>query len=292
MVERKRLYMATEQNWDSAEISDQEWASMSSWYAETHGEGGLDLVPFLPFMREHRPDALKRYRQWNEIVQEGAGLRSPLPGTVIALLYLHYYTTRAYRHGILYEVITSRMWQANKAEVRDVLTFAWLHAGPLGITAAAESSGEYLSTWDEQDGAPSTVDWPAGWAFDSDTFAAGLDFSHRELSTDELAALKDWHRRTEGEVPPYVSYLGDHYPEALKVFRYRYETAIKVLPKQMIPLMELHLAFLTQRPAAARRAAHHAATIGVTAQQLAHVGASVQVYLGSTGMDIVAEVLA
>lgn len=69
-----------------------------------------------------------------------------------------------------------------------------------------------------------------------DTLRSGLDFSDPQLSPAELLRLEDWYEDLTGEVPPVVRFMGRHRPDVLKAYRDRYESCLKVLPKQSLPL--------------------------------------------------------
>jgi hypothetical protein len=278
-------------DWSKGDFSDEQRESISKWYADTHGEGNLDLVRFVPFMLKNNPGALKDYRLWVENAAAGFGLDgADVPPPAIAMMFLHYYVTLAYPEGILYEVIAARYWGATKAQIQELLAFAWLHSGPFGINTASRAVDEYMDKW-EADDVPS-IRWPEGWVPDPELFRAGLDYSSPVLSEDERERLEAWHLEWQGEVPPYVEFLGRRHPKGLKLFRRRYEGAIGgTLPKQLTPLLEMHLALLQSRPDAARRAAAHAKRLGATDAQLLQTATTCIVCLGGNCMDVLAESL-
>jgi hypothetical protein len=286
-------YLTTAQDWSTTTFSEAETARMKQWYIDTHGEENLDLVKFVEFWEELRPEALKAYRRAIETTVGPQGFDSGLGGAS-AFAVLHTYTVLAYRQGILYEIINARSRGATKTEVTDVLSIAWLHSGTVGINNAAEVARDYMRSWDPDEPAPG-MPYPAGWARDPDAFRSGLDFTDMTTITDaELRALQDWHRRVQGAVPAYVSFLARQYPVALKVFRARYEAVITQcsLPKQMIAVMFLHTAAFRQRPDAVRRAATMAKAFGVSKGQALHALANAQRYLGDLFADAAFEPIA
>jgi hypothetical protein len=287
-AEHESRYLSTGQDWSANRFSEAEMARMKGWYADTHGEENLDLVKFLEFWAELRPEALKAYRRCIETVVGPDGFESGLGGCSVFNM-LHTYTILAYPQGVVYEIISARSRGATKAEVTDVLSLAWLHSGTVGMNTAATVASDYMLRWDPEESTPGTAPaakgmaYPAGWASDPDAFRSGIDLTDVNTMTDaELKLLEDWHLRVQGVVPEYVSFLARHYPVALKVFRYRYESVITqmVLPKQMIAIMFLHTAAVRQQPDAVRRAAMMAKQFGVTKGQALHCLATDHRYLG------------
>ena len=279
-------YLDTGQDWSAGSFSDAELDRMSQWYVGTHGEGSLDLVQFVEFWAELRPEALKAYRRAIETTVGPEGFDSGLGGAS-AFAVLHTYTVLAYPQGVLYEIISARSRGATKAEVTDVLSVAWLHSGTAGMNTAAAAVREYMRSWEPAEPGPG-MPFPAGWAADPGAFRAGLDFNDMTTVTGaELEALENWHQRVQGAVPAYVPFLARHYPVALKVFRARYESVLTQcsLPKQMIAVCFLHTAAFRQQPDAVRRAAAMAKAFGVTRGQALHALASAHRYLGDLFAD-------
>jgi hypothetical protein len=295
-------YLTTEQDWSTKTFSEAELAQMNKWYLDTHGEKNLDLVKFVGFMAELRPEALKAYRRVIETTVGPDGFESGLGGCS-AFTWLHTYTILAYPQGILYEIINARSRGATKTEVADVFSIAWLHSGTIGMNTAATISNDYMQRWDpsaptpgkDTTEPPAGLSYPKGWVHDAEVFRSGLDFSDMSAITDaELRLLEDWHVRVQGAVPAYVSFLAKHYPVALKVFRARYENVLTQasLPKQMIAVLFLHTSAARQRPDALRRAATMAKAFGVTKGQALHTLATDQRYLGDLFADAAFEPIA
>ncbi|WP_214109386.1 hypothetical protein [Acrocarpospora catenulata] len=283
--------MDTGQDWTSEGFTQDEYEAMAEWYATTHGEGNLDLCAFLPYMLDLRPDALKRYRHWVEYVPAGRtipdGITDPAP-----LVWLHYYTTNAYREGHFYEVIMARGFGATKAEVAQTIVLGWLHGGPRGLNAGSDLSSAYMADWKEEPGTVSGLKWPTGWAPDPDAFRSGIDLDpDTPFTGDDLARLESWHRTVQGAVPGYVRVLAEVNPSALKLWRARYENAAYgPLPKQFIALLQVHQAVMIREPKALRRAVHMARAFGATRPQLGQILGSCQVYQGDLGMGALEEI--
>ena len=252
---------------DDDVISPEERKALERWYAETHGFGNLDLVPFLPFLTEQRPGSFKR---WRRLAEALGGGEDGLPQAAVALLFLHYYVVVGNEKGILYEVLAAREWGAHKGEIVDTIAYAFLTSGPHGISAAADASGQYLTSWDDENGAGDTARvWPDGWKSGGAAFRTGLDYRNRDLTSAELDAVRLWHELTLGAVPHYVEFLAAHRPRVLKEVWNRYETVLAGgLPDQMAPLLTLHAAAIAGDDLGVRWAALTARRLGVRRNQL------------------------
>jgi hypothetical protein len=258
---------------DGAELdafSAAEREALLRWYAETHGEGDLELTRFVPFLIDLRPGALKRFRRNIQAVRsDGDGL----PLLAVALLVLHGYVLMGNERGILYEIIAARDWGARRCDVLDVIELAFLEAGPFGVNAVAARSEAYLRAWprdDDDAGAPDDR-WPAGWSVaPAGSWDAGLDHARDELTAQERAALARWYERRGEETPHYVSFLAEHAPAALKTLRSRWEHAgaAAQLPQQLLPLLRLFSGSLGGRPQTVRAAALEARRLGVAKAHL------------------------
>jgi hypothetical protein len=271
------------------EFSADEKERILRWYLETHGTGSLDLVKFAPFLIEHEPGSFKRYRRHVTAIAQARG-GVGLPQAVVGLLFLHAYTAIANERGVLYEVIAAREWGATKREVMETLAFSFLEAAPRGINAAAEMSDDYLREWID-DGRPTRIEWPAGWAADPKVFQSGIDSTTDELTPAELEAIVEWHRRMHGSDGVNVRRLAELHPSAFKTHRLRYERAISgSLPAQIFPLYTLHLATLKRRPAAMRSSLQMAKQLGVDRHHAVQALWWGLLYGGETMLDDVMEI--
>jgi len=197
-------------------------------YAESHGA----TLPAYDFWLDHTPEVLKRHR-----LQAYAAGHS---GAWFPLIYLHYYTVTGYEDGIAYELRNAIHGGASRGQILETLATAFIHAGPFGLRYVASAAGDVLETCDDRGFARGF--FPDGWAPDPDAFASGLDFSRVALAPAERASLIEWYERTLGEVPRYVRFLLESNPALLKASRGRFENAMRTsLPKQMMPLLLLHL---------------------------------------------------
>jgi hypothetical protein len=265
--------------------------------SEAAGFGDMRFDPYVPFMHKLRPDALKRYRLYNESVGRGYGLRQPT--RAINPLALHYYVVERYPPGIHYALNGLRRMGISKAEISDIFALAWFHTGPPVINTLAAGFDDYMDQWAAPDPNPedrsSGFAWDDGWDIDPEAFACGIDFSAplaNEQLPGEIKRIEDWHRRVEGEVPAYVGYLAKYYPLQLFTYRARYEQTVRGhLPKQYIALARLQLAALWHQPRTAWRALHMARYFGVSRDQVIHAFGHAMLYSSDIGIDSTCEVV-
>jgi hypothetical protein len=194
------------------------------------------LLDSFEFWLEFRPDVLKRHKARTRHFRTAKEPDRPL---VQILAAIHQYTITAFTEGVAYEIRLAQSLGATRSDVLDTLSVAWIHAGHRGMYAVA-AYADYLRTYEDpepQQGAR----FPEGWTFDPGAFDSGMDFSSRDATPEDVAALRDWYRRTVGEVPAHVDFLAVHRPGLLKAYRDRYEHAIRdSLPKQMLPYLLLN----------------------------------------------------
>jgi len=272
------------------EFPQSEYDNLVKQYGAFGGSEVMNRFRFVPFMYQLRPDALKRYRLWVNAVTGGVGLDDSLPNPpYVSIVMACFYITLPYAQGIIAEIACARKFGARKQEIADLLALGWIHSGPYGVNTIAEVAGPYMEAWEENDGAPG-VTWPEGWSVEPDVFRCGIDFSQgsdeNHISPAELAKIKAWHRKWEGEVPKYVPFLAKHYPLALRALRARYENALMgSLPKQLIALCRVVLSAAWMRPDALRRSVYLAKQVGVSKDHVVQILVLAQLYIGDVGMD-------
>jgi alkylhydroperoxidase/carboxymuconolactone decarboxylase family protein YurZ len=259
-----RGFLDTGLDFGRDEFDPDEKAAMLAWYDEAHEWGGLRLAPFAGFWIEHDPGGFKRLkRHLLTLDEQRDGVTLPVAAGV--LMYVHTYTAVGNGKGALYEVVAARELGASRSEVLDAVRHAMLHGGPIGLNPLADIAGPYFDDWED---GPSAIAWPAGWAPDPAAFRSGIDHGTDDLPAGELALVTAWHERMHGEVPAHVPALARLHPRAYKTLRLRQEAAVGgALPAQLFPLLTLHLAAVTARPVALRRAAQEARALGVRRHQ-------------------------
>jgi hypothetical protein len=276
--------------WSSV-LTESEWQQVRQGYDRLLGPGQVDeLFRFVPFLHEFRPDALKRYRLFIDTATQGVGFERGLPNPPVASLVSgHFYATLPYPEGVAGDLFVAKLVGGTKQEVADVLTLAFLHAGPFGMNTSVGAVYEHMRHWDAADEGPG-IPWPDGWVADPEAFRCGIDFSTvddtNEIHGADLGKIEAWHTRVQGSIPVYVPFLAKHYPLALKAFRARYETSMEgTLPKQFIALCQVHLAACWNHRDALRRSLHMARYFGVEKDQVVQIVALSMLYLGDIGTD-------
>ena len=242
-------------------FSPAERDALLEWYRANRERDGQDLARFAPFLIEHMPAAFKLSRLNLTLIAEARDGVS-YPDAAAQLGYLHAYCATAFPQGVLYSMMSARNLGATKALVLDVLNYAYLSAGPRGMSAVAELSDDYLREWRDDDGAPA-IEWPKGWAPDPMAFRSGIDHATPDLTDSEIQQIATWHQRHFGVEPRSAELLARLHPRAYKLQLVRFERAIgPVMPAQLAPLLTLQLATMRLQPAVMRQAAHQARFLG------------------------------
>jgi hypothetical protein len=112
----------------SIEFKPGEYGRLAQWYANGHGFGDLRFDPFVPFMHKLRPDALKRYRLYNDSVGRGYALEEPT--RAIIPLALHYYVAERYSLGIAQPPREWERWWQHVARRAIVASYLVHHGRP------------------------------------------------------------------------------------------------------------------------------------------------------------------
>lgn len=264
------------------EWSPQERAETLRWYIETHGPGDGRLVPFVPFNMQHNPAGFKRYRHHSTTFPQAGTTRYGY-----APCFIFTYASIGYGRGCLYEIIALRGRGLTKRQVQELISFAYIGGGPLGISETAEWCGPYLAGW-EDDGAPSTHPWPDGWKVDPKLLRSGMDLDKEGMSEKDIAALEAWHERTGGEVPRHVRLWSELNPVSYKTQRARFETALgETVPAQLFPLCIVHLGTVKMQPTMVRRGLLQAKAMGVHWKDAVQVMEAGFIYGGEWQMEAV-----
>src|SRR5262249_24003729 len=150
--------------------------------------------------------------------------------------FLCYYAFTSYETGVRYVVRGMQQAGHPRANVLDALALAFLNGGPRGAETIQRALADHH--WSDSATAPRV---PDNWDPSLDALRTGIDFSDPHLSDAELRRIEEWYSDLTGEVPPAVRFLGRYRPDVLKAYRNRYETCLKVLPKQSLPLTLLQM---------------------------------------------------
>jgi hypothetical protein len=207
----------------------EEVAAFDQTYIARHGRvhGGLS------FMLRERPDALKAFRLYVRTAYEFPEAEETRFG--VGPGFFLYYSHLGFLPGVLYLIRGCQAGGFSREDCQDLLGLACLVVGPGGFEAIADALAGY--EWIDQE---SRVKAPDNWDPSIETLHTGLDFSDMRLLPGEAELVETWYDRWLGEVPPWVGFLVKYHPDVLKVQRLRFERALKLLPKQTLPLSMLH----------------------------------------------------
>ena len=248
----------------SETLSESESKGLTAWYSDLHGTGNLDLVRFVSFLLEHRPELMKRHR----FVAEAKVGTQHIGVVANVMLFLHLYTVMGNAEGILYEIIAARTGGATKAEVLDAIALAYLHGGTNGLNAVGLLSSAYLREWKTDGRETKESPWPASWK------------------------PGGWDPAEGAPKAAYVTLLEEFRPEVLKEWREMQVTAVTgALPRQLAPLMLLQLAVVRGNAASIRYAAAQAQAVGVTRHEAVDAITWAMSYSGELGLRAVGDVL-
>jgi hypothetical protein len=211
---------------DVEHISAGEQDAFREFYRRTLGTPH----PGLNFWLEERPETLKRYRLFAELLV-GSGGSLQHDRRIRGFAFMTFYALTGYEEGVRYLVHIGQTLGLTKDQVLEGLGIAFLHGGPRGMETIALALADY--EWIEPE---RPAMFPDGWEVDPGAFSSGLDFSSPELGEEEAGLLEAWYMRWSGEVPAYVPFLAKNRPMLLKAHRNRYENLIRVLPKQVLPM--------------------------------------------------------
>jgi hypothetical protein len=102
--------------------------------------------------------------------------------------------------------------------------------------------------------------------------------------------MKQWYLRVEGEVPDYVAFFAANGGRLLKAYRHRFETALRILPKQIMPYVMLHIDIMRGNRDGIREGVLLARGFGMTKPQTLEAIAWGMFYGGVESGSIVDEV--
>jgi len=154
----------------------------------------------------------------------------------LAVQNLHTYIHQGWEVGIVNSFYTLRGEGMTKAQLMEIIMFTQLSAGMRGLGHVYRAVGDVLPIYaDPKTPAP----FPEGWEVDAEAFKCGLDLTTRTMTEQDKKNLTGWYEQTIGLVPRSIQFGLEHHPEFVKVHRAKWETAIKTLPKQVVPYMLL-----------------------------------------------------
>lgn len=219
--------------------------------------------PGLDFWLDTRPDVLKRYRAWADLltVRDADEAPNKWKPNGIAILYL--YAMANFEDGIRYSLYGMNHQGLTREQILEVWALVFRYAGPLGMASIAKIARSYTPP-----AATRAVKWPEGWVPDPEAFRSGADFRSAAASPEDTQKILAWYERWLGEVPKHIRLLARHRPDLLKIFRSRYENTLRVLPKQIEPYALLQISMLHCNGHGIREGMLLARGFGVTKPQI------------------------
>jgi hypothetical protein len=263
-----------------AGATSDEVAAFDQTYIARHGRvhGGLS------FMLRERPDALKAFRLYVRTAYEFPEAEETRFG--VAPGFFLYYAQLGFLPGVQYLIRGSQGGGFSRDDCRDLFGLACLVVGPAGFETIADALAGY--EWIDQE---SRVQPPAGWDPSLDALQSGVDLGDMRLLPGEADLIAAWYERWCGEVPAWVGFLARHHPDVLKVQRLRFERALKVLPKQTLPLSMLHFRLMRGDVATIRENVLMARGFGVTRDQVVRTIAGAIEYGGEEAVAVATSVV-
>jgi hypothetical protein len=162
------------------------------------------------------------------------------------------YMQLGWETGIRNQLKVLTGWGFTRPMFMEVVAYGRLTAGMRGLGHVYHAIGDMLPDMKDGHGNPR---YPEGWAADPAAFKSGLDLSTRDLTAADRANLTAWYEKTIGYLPRSIQFGMKHDPQFLKAHRAMWETAIKTLPKQVVPYIMLRDATVANDREALREAA-------------------------------------
>jgi hypothetical protein len=193
------------------------------------------------WLLDNHPATLKRHKFFSTMIQppyRDPRYQAPVFGAIA------HYGELDFDEGVRYCVEPCVRSGYTREQVMEGIGVSFMLGGPRSITCTARALKDYR--WPEK--AEQTLEWPEGWEPDPAAFASGLDFSTREALPGEVEKVIAWYERTIDWVPPWVTYWAKYNPNALKGWRCKFEGALTLLPKQVMPLSCVYAAVQFEWP--------------------------------------------
>jgi hypothetical protein len=208
-------------------------------------------------MLDYAPDFAKLHRWGSDLF----GRPSQANIVTLSMQNIHSYMMLGWETGILNEFHTLRRNGMPLHQLMELVMFSQLYAGMRGLGHVYRAVGDLLPVFAEP-----TVQavFPDGWAADPDAFKAGLDFSTRELTKQDLDNLTAWYEKNIGYLPNSIKFGIKHNPQFVKVERAKWEVVLKTLPKQVAPYLLLRHHTITGSREGLREAALLGKSWGLT----------------------------
>jgi hypothetical protein len=213
---------------------------IAEFRASQQKEDGASQSGF-DYLLDNHPGSIKRHKFFSTQIQPPYRDQRYQAGV---FGWTGYYGYLDFDEGVRYCVEPCLRSGFTREQVMEGIGVAFM----LGGTRAIACIGRALRDYHWPGKADQTVAWPEGWTSDPAAFASGLDFSTRDALPGEVEKVIDWYEQTIGFVPSWVGHWAKFNPNALKGWRCKYEGALNLLPKQVMPLSALSAAVLFEWP--------------------------------------------
>jgi hypothetical protein len=228
-------------------------------------------------MLDYAPDFAKLHRWGSDLFGR------PVKSNVILLSAqnIHSYMMLGWETGIRNEFITLHRNGMPIPQIMELVMFSQLYAGMRGLGHVYRAIGDMLASFGEPPGDPAP--YPEGWAADPPAFRCGLDLSTRQMTDDDQRNLRAWYEQHIGFVPSSIEFGLKHHPDFVKVYRAKWEAALKTVPKQMAPYLLLRHHTITGSREGLREATLLGKSWGITSQLIVQSITSAAMYF--TGFE-------
>jgi hypothetical protein len=145
----------------------------------------------------------------------------------------------------------------------ELIMLAQLYAGMRGLGHTFRAVGAFLPAIGDPP-AGTTAAFPDGWDVDPDSIRCGLDLTTLHVTDHDRAAITSWYEQTIGYLPRSIETGLRYDPAFIKMQRAKWEAAIRTLPKQVIPYLQIRLNMMSGSVPGLREAALLARAWGIT----------------------------
>jgi hypothetical protein len=240
-----------------AEITPEEISAnlmhVYSWRGGTYELGANAL------MLDYAPEFAKLHRWGSDMV----GRPDPVNIMLLGIQNMASYVMLGWETGIVNQVISLRRNGMPKEQTMELIMLAQLYAGMRGLGHTFRAVGAFLPAIGEPP-AGKTAAFPDGWDVDPDSIRCGLDLTTLEVTDTDRQNLIGWYERTIGYLPKSIE-IGLRYdPAFVKMQRAKWEAAIRTLPKQVIPYLQIRLNMMSGSVPGLREAAQLARAWGIS----------------------------
>jgi hypothetical protein len=256
-----------------------------SWRGGTYEFGANAL------MLDYAPEFAKLHRWGADMM----GRPDPVNIQLLGMQNMASYVMLGWETGIVNQVISLRRNGMRKEQIMELIMLAQLYAGMRGLGHTFRAIGAFLPAIGDPP-AGKTTTFPTGWAPDPYAIRCGLDLTTLEVTDADRAAISGWYERTIGYLPTSIKTCLRYDPAFVKMHRAKWEAAIRTLPKQVIPYLQLRLNMMTGNVQGLREAALLARAWGISRTHAVQgVAASVMYFTSFEGLytmrDAMADIL-